>query len=278
MVGAAWPAIAAPTPLEPVKLTRSTPGWVERRAAPSGPCSTTTFTTPGGRPASSAASPIASASSGVCGLGRSTTVHPAISAGTSFHTLVVNGKFDGVIAATTPTGSQRRVDTFTAPLPTRCGKGTSLCSHSGSGSARSTISRDAASPKPICIIFAIVRVAPASVMTDSVSTSLRACSASENRYIAAARLRDRQARPGTVVERPSGRIDRRVDLRHRRRLDLERDLLRGGRDHAERAGVTGDEAAVDEGAAGGDEIGHAGLRASVVRHAHTTERPERPTT
>ena len=72
-----------------------------------------TLSTPGGRPASSAASPSTVASSGVNGLGRSTTVHPVTSAGTTFHRFVVNGKFDGVIAATTPTGSYRRIDTFT---------------------------------------------------------------------------------------------------------------------------------------------------------------------
>ena len=58
-----------------------------------------------GSPASSAASPITSASSGVSGLGRSTIVQPASSAGTTFQTFVMNGKLYGVIAATTPMGS-----------------------------------------------------------------------------------------------------------------------------------------------------------------------------
>ena len=39
------------------------------------------------------------------GLGRNTTVQPVASAGITFHTLVMNGKLYGVIAATTPTGS-----------------------------------------------------------------------------------------------------------------------------------------------------------------------------
>jgi hypothetical protein len=91
--------------VEPVNDTRSTPGWVERICAPVGACSVITFSTPGGRSASSAASPSTVASRGVRGLGRSTTVQPVTSAGTTFQRFVVNGKFDGVIAATTPIGS-----------------------------------------------------------------------------------------------------------------------------------------------------------------------------
>ena len=41
------------------------------------------------------------------GDGLSTTVFPAASAGPTFHTLRKNGKLNGVIAATTPTGGCR---------------------------------------------------------------------------------------------------------------------------------------------------------------------------
>jgi hypothetical protein len=55
---------------------------------PSSPCSITTFITPGGRPASSAASAKIMAESGVSGLGRRITELPAISAGTTFQKAV----------------------------------------------------------------------------------------------------------------------------------------------------------------------------------------------
>ena len=48
-----------------------------------------------------------SAVSGVSGDGFSTIVQPAASAGISFHTAIISGKFHGTIAATTPTGSLR---------------------------------------------------------------------------------------------------------------------------------------------------------------------------
>ncbi|VBM08868.1 Uncharacterised protein [Burkholderia pseudomallei] len=67
----------------------------------------TTLNTPAGTPASSASSASLSAVSGVSGDGLSTTVHPAASAGTSFQTAIISGKFHGTIAATTPTGSLR---------------------------------------------------------------------------------------------------------------------------------------------------------------------------
>ena len=47
-----------------------------------------------------------SAVSGVCSAGFSTTVHPAESAGPSFHAAISSGKFHGIIWPTTPTGSR----------------------------------------------------------------------------------------------------------------------------------------------------------------------------
>ena len=78
-----------------------------------------------------------------------------MSAGTTFHTLVVNGKFDGVIALTTPIGSWRRIDSFTLLPATYSRSGISLCSQSGNVPApRSTMSRTLARPNPICTICA----------------------------------------------------------------------------------------------------------------------------
>ena len=64
------------------------------------------LSTPGGRPASSASSPIRSADSEVSSAGFITMVQPQASAGASFHIPIISGKFHGTIAATTPTGSR----------------------------------------------------------------------------------------------------------------------------------------------------------------------------
>ena len=92
MVAAPWAAMARPTAADPVKLTRSTPRWLLNSSPPAAPCSGTTLSTPGGSSASAAASPMTSASSGVSGLGRSTTVQPVTIAGTTFQMLVTKGK------------------------------------------------------------------------------------------------------------------------------------------------------------------------------------------
>ena len=91
-VGAACAAMARPTVVEPVNDTTSTARCVLNSTPPSLPASGTTLRTPGGRSASSAASPSTVASSGVSGLGRSTTVQPARRAGTTFQILVMRGK------------------------------------------------------------------------------------------------------------------------------------------------------------------------------------------
>src|SRR3546814_13421112 len=62
------------------------------------------LSTPGGRPARSASTPSASAEYGVCVAGLQTTVQPAASAGAILRPSIADGQFQGVIAATTPTG------------------------------------------------------------------------------------------------------------------------------------------------------------------------------
>ena len=49
----------------------------------------------------------AQAASGVSAAGFTTTAQPAASAGASFQTTSATGKFQGVMAATTPTGAGR---------------------------------------------------------------------------------------------------------------------------------------------------------------------------
>ena len=64
----------------------------------------TTLSTPGGR-MSAIISARTRMPSGVCSAGFSTTQLPAASAGASFHTAISNGKFQGMIWPTTPSGS-----------------------------------------------------------------------------------------------------------------------------------------------------------------------------
>src|SRR6185503_21160810 len=65
-----------------------------------------TFSTPAGSPASLAYSANFSSDSDVFEAGLMTTVFPHASAGAIFHTASMSGKFHGVIAPTTPTGSR----------------------------------------------------------------------------------------------------------------------------------------------------------------------------
>ena len=62
------------------------------------------FSAPSGMPACIASCMSAMQLSGVCSLGLSTTVHPAASAGAVLRVIIANGKFQGVMAPTTPTG------------------------------------------------------------------------------------------------------------------------------------------------------------------------------
>jgi hypothetical protein len=64
----------------------------------------TTFSTPGGSPASAASSASRIVVPGVSGEGLSTMVLPAASAGPAFQIAITSGKFHGAMPATTPTG------------------------------------------------------------------------------------------------------------------------------------------------------------------------------
>ena len=103
---AAWP-MRLPTAVDPVKATLSMPGCAASAAPAVGPSPVTTLSAPGGNPASSASSASRSAVSGVSSAGLSTIAQPVASAGPIFHTAISSGKFHGMIAPTTPTGSRR---------------------------------------------------------------------------------------------------------------------------------------------------------------------------
>ena len=96
----AW-RMCRPTSVEPVNAILSTSGW-STSSLPDSPSPVITLRTPAGRPASWASSANARAVSGVNSAGFRTTVHPAASAGATFHATISSGKFHGMIWPTTP--------------------------------------------------------------------------------------------------------------------------------------------------------------------------------
>ena len=103
-VGAHCSSSSLPTAVLPVKLSLRTSGLPVSSAPISCGLPTTTLKQPAGKPARSASSAMASADSGVSSAGLTTTVQPAASAGATLRAIIALGKFQGVIAATTPTG------------------------------------------------------------------------------------------------------------------------------------------------------------------------------
>ena len=103
---AAARTISLPTSVEPVNATLSTSGCAASAAPAVSPKPVSTFTTPGGTPASRMISPRCNAVSGVCSAAFRTMVQPAASAGAIFHAAINNGKFQEMIWPTTPTGSR----------------------------------------------------------------------------------------------------------------------------------------------------------------------------
>ncbi len=100
--------MARPVADSPVKVTRSTPGSSVRAwPASPGPNPWTTLSVPGGRPAWPASRPRRWQDAGDCSAGLSTTVFPKARAGATFQLASMRGKFQGEMAAATPTGSCR---------------------------------------------------------------------------------------------------------------------------------------------------------------------------
>src|SRR5690606_30061610 len=104
-VGAHCAMSFAPTSVEPVKLSLRTMGLAVSSPPMVGGSPVTTLNTPGGTPACSASTASASAEYGVSLAGFTTTVHPAARAGAHLRVIMAEGKFHGVMAAHTPTGS-----------------------------------------------------------------------------------------------------------------------------------------------------------------------------
>ena len=107
-----------PTAVEPVKLSLRTAGC-EVISAPIAEAlePVTMLTTPAGTPARCASTARASAEYGVCSAGLHTTVQPAARAGASLRPSMAEGKFHGVIVATTPTGWRSTTIRLSAACP-----------------------------------------------------------------------------------------------------------------------------------------------------------------
>src|SRR3989442_8546973 len=91
-----------PVPTEPVRLTRETGESIKAEAVDRSP--TTTWNVPSENPASRNASPRFNADCGDALAGFTTTVLPAIRAGTAKRTICHIGKFHGMIEPRTPRG------------------------------------------------------------------------------------------------------------------------------------------------------------------------------
>src|SRR6266404_2074625 len=96
-VSAALLTMTFPTAALPVKAILSTPGCATSAAPAVSPKPLTMLTTPGGKPNSSNQVATSIMVSGVCSAGLRTQVHPAATAGASFHEAINSGEFDGII-------------------------------------------------------------------------------------------------------------------------------------------------------------------------------------
>src|ERR1041385_9379475 len=105
-IDAASPITRRPTAVEPVNDILSTMGCLTSSSPAPPPNPGMILTTPGGKPAACTIDASSIAVTGVSSEGLRTTVLPAASAGPSFQTAILRGKFHGMMAPTTPTGSR----------------------------------------------------------------------------------------------------------------------------------------------------------------------------
>jgi len=104
MFSLAYCMINRPVVVSPVNATLATLGLEASGLPASVPKPLTTLRTPGGS-RSAITSITLRMEAGVCSAGLSTTQFPAARAGASFHAAIKIGKFQGMIWATTPSGS-----------------------------------------------------------------------------------------------------------------------------------------------------------------------------
>ena len=122
MVPEARVITSLPTSVDPVKATLATSGCSASRVPTTEPLPVTTCRTPSGRPASRPSSARRSAVSGVISAGFTTMVLPVARAGPTFHEVMATGKFHGMMAPTTPSGSWKVMSTppATGTVAPRC--------------------------------------------------------------------------------------------------------------------------------------------------------------
>ena len=106
-LGATCPAMRAPVTVPPVKDTAAMSGWVTMASPTSGPNPCKMLKTPSGNPASLIHVLNRYAVTGVNSEGLATTQFPAAKAGATFQVNRYNGKFQGLMHATTPSGLRR---------------------------------------------------------------------------------------------------------------------------------------------------------------------------
>ncbi len=124
--------IRRPVTVDPVKVIMSTLGSEVSTSPTRWSDEATMFTTPAGMSVSSAITrPRNVADHGVSGAGFRTTVLPAASAGPSFARFKLSGKFQGVIAPTTPTASRTTTRRWAWPKTSRSGSVSSYWYFSG---------------------------------------------------------------------------------------------------------------------------------------------------
>src|SRR5260370_41163725 len=92
-----------PVKCEPVNAILSTPACAASAAPAVSPNPGTTFTTPGGTPASNISSPRRNGVSGASSAGLRMILQPADNPGPIFHTEAPDGPFHGRLARPTPT-------------------------------------------------------------------------------------------------------------------------------------------------------------------------------
>src|SRR5207248_131108 len=102
-----------------VNVILATIAWVISASPVDGPSPGTRLKTPGGKPTSSRSSVIRMTASDAYSDGFMTTVQPVARAGAAFWANRKTGAFQGMIAATTPTGSRSVYEKYSAPV--KCG-------------------------------------------------------------------------------------------------------------------------------------------------------------
>ena len=102
---AAYSINRLPMAPDPVKTKTSTSIDKPKASPTTRPSPVTALSTPGGKPASRASSAMRISDKDAVSEGFKTTEFPIAKAGPSFHAPIIIGKFQGIIAPTTPTGS-----------------------------------------------------------------------------------------------------------------------------------------------------------------------------